>query len=100
MDKSHSLSMCLNQYFLNTQCHLYSHPVMVWCLMSSKHPSGEGDKHDLMVEGIRLLCIRKLIANELYLNDLIFMLRLTIGVCPSHHSPNDMTLLLITSLCS
>jgi len=28
------------------------------------------------------------------------MLRLTIGVCPSHHSPNDMTLLLITSLCS
>src|SRR3954465_768112 len=57
--------MCLNQYFPNTQCHLYSHPVTVWCLMSSKHPSGKGDMHDLMVEGIRLLCIRKHIAIEL-----------------------------------
>jgi hypothetical protein len=37
----------------------------VWCLMSSKHPSGKGDMHDLMVEGIRLLCIRKHIATEL-----------------------------------
>ena len=43
----------------------FVHPVTVWCLMSSKHPSGDGDKHDLMVEGIRLLCIRKLIAIEL-----------------------------------
>src|SRR3954464_5858328 len=65
MDKSHSRSMCLNQYFPNTQCHLYNHPVTVWCLMSSKHPFGDGDKHDLMVEGIRLLCIRKHIAIEL-----------------------------------
>src|SRR3954463_136374 len=42
-----------------------SHPVTVWCLMSLRHPSGEGDMHDLMVEGIRLLCIRKHIAIKL-----------------------------------
>ena len=99
MDKSHSWSMCLNPYFPNTQCHLYSHPVTVWCLMSSKHPSGDGGYHDLMVEGIRLLCIRKLIANEL-LKWLDLYATLSIGVCPSYHPPNDMIMLLITSQCS
>jgi len=43
MDKSHSWSMSLNYHFQNTQCHLYNHPVTVWCLMSSEHSSGDSD---------------------------------------------------------
>ena len=48
----------LNATFIATQLRCG-----VWC--HQKHPSGKGDMHDLMVEGIRLLCIRKHIAIEL-----------------------------------
>ena len=52
MDKSHSWSTSLNQHFPSTQRHLYSHPVMVWRLIESKHSSGVGDWRDLMVWGL------------------------------------------------
>ena len=43
MDKFHSWSMSFNSHFLNTQRHLYHHPVTKWLLMSSKYSPGVSD---------------------------------------------------------
>ena len=48
-----------------------------------------------MVEGLGYYAFVSYSKNEL--NDLILLLCFTMGVYPSHHSPNDVTLLLTTS---
>ena len=75
--------------------HLYSHPVTLWRFDTPKaflrYP-GVAQSH-----GLRkwYLTSRKATANELH--DLCAMLRF--GSCPSHHSPNDVIPLSMTSRC-
>ena len=72
--------------------HLYSHPVTLWRLV---HPKHSYDIRECTISWSKemILDIRKSLANELH--DLCAMLR--IGSCPSHHSPNDVIPLSMTS---
>ena len=72
--------------------YFYSHPIMLWHLIHPKHSYGIQELHALMVKG-RDTWHCKALANELH--DLCAMLR--IGSCPSHHSPNDVIPLSMTS---
>ena len=93
MEKSHSWSTSLNQYFPSTQRHLYSHPFTVWRLMESKYISGIGDWRNLMVWGLGLLswvCYS-------YVNIMTWSYFYTSGECSSYHSTNVVTPLLTTS---
>ena len=62
--------------------------------MPSKYPSSVSDLYDLIVEGLGYK-VSQTTATELLMTLIVAMFSL--GVCPSCHSPNDMTLLLITS---
>jgi hypothetical protein len=72
--------------------YLYSHPVTLWRLIHPKHSYGIRELHNLMVQRNDTWHWKSL-ANELH--DLHAMLR--IGSCPSHHSPNDVIPLSMTS---
>ena len=59
-----------------------------------KYPSGVSDLHNLMVEGLGYYVSKDYSKMNLMTWSYAMLI---MGVCPSHHSPNDMILLLITS---
>ena len=86
-DKSQSRSVPTQQTPLEIPVeHLYDHSVMKWRLIHTRHSSGVRELHDLMVLGAdtwhKESSSSKLIRSNAML---------TVGSCPSHHSPNDVT---------
>ncbi len=73
--------------------HLYSHPVTLWRLIHPRHSYGIRELHDLMVEGRDTWHWQ----SSSKTNYTIFYAMLRIGFCPSHHSPNDVIPLSMTS---
>ena len=72
--------------------YLYSHPVTLWCLAHPKHSYGIRELHDLMVQG-KDTWHWKNSSKRTIRSCAMFR----IGSCPSHHSPNDVISLSMTS---
>jgi hypothetical protein len=84
-DKSQSWSMPTQQTLSEIPIvHLYNHPFTLWRLIHPKYSYGIWELHDLMVGGT---CIwhSESSSNKLKWSNAM----LTVGSCPSHHSPND-----------
>ena len=93
-DKSQSRSVPTQQTLSEIPVmHLYSHPVTLWRLAHPKHSYGIRELHDLMVEGRDTWHLQ----SSSKTNYTIFYAMLRIGSCPSHHSPNDVIPLSMTS---
>ena len=93
-DKSQSRSVSTQQILSEIPVmHLYSHPVTLWRLIHPRHSYGIRELHDLMVEGRDTWHLQ----SSSKTNYTIFYAMLRIGSCPSHHSPNDVILLSMTS---
>ena len=93
-DKSQSRSVPTQQTLSEIPVvHLYSHPVTLWRLIHPRHSYGIRELHDLMVEGRDTWHLQ----SSSKTNYTIFYAMLRIGSCPSHHSPNDVIPLSMTS---